>query len=387
MSLRPFTPTDVDAVNALHRDVWWPERSAEGWAWLDANPARLDIDAPSGWVIQDKTGRPAAFLGNMIQRFWQDDRRTHGATGFSIIVPPSVRGASRHLIRAFVEQPDVFAAYTFNANSRSAPLYARFGMAAWPPRTHHLKLSWIIDPIDCLHGRILREAVKRAPNLSDPYRERFMHRRLGAPRQPRLPSQVSPLEDFGDASDYADFWSALRREGRLLADRSPQILRWRRSDPDQRTPPVTVAFRRDGVITGTAMAMMAKANPIEPAFLEVLDLVALESDSQAIPALMQALMAEGRARGAAKVRLQVVGEELLRRLGPWASGARREGGWGHSHVRFHPDGPDHHAWSPTPFDADHAFCQRPVPIIDRPVRDRPAIDKRRGSGTALRPQD
>jgi hypothetical protein len=308
--------------------------------------------------------RPAAFLGNLIQRFWQADRRFHGATGFSIIVPPSVRGSSRHLMRAFVGQPNVFAAYTFNANSRSAPLYARYGMVAWPPRTHHLKLSWIIDPIDCLHGRILREAVKRAPTLSDPYRERFMNRRLGAPRQPRLPSQVTPLEDFGDASDYARFWDTLKDEGRLLADRSPEILRWRRSDPDQRTPPLSLAFRRQGEITGVAMAMMAKANPIEPAILEILDLIALESDSQAIPALMQALMAQGRALGAAKVRLQVVSEEMLRRLGPWATGARREGGWGHSHVRFHPDGPPHHAWSPTPFDADHAFCQRPVPVLE-----------------------
>jgi hypothetical protein len=362
MLLRPFTSADVDAVNALHRDVWWPERSAAGWAWLEDNPARNDIKAPAGWVVEDAAGTPAAFAGNLIQRFWQDDRRIHGATGFSIIVPPSVRGASRHLIRACVNQPHVFAAYTFNANPRSAPLYGRYGMVAWPPRTHDLKLSWILDPIDCLHGRILREAVKRAPTLSDPYRERFMNRRLGSPRPARLPSQVVPLDDLGDASDYAAFWTALKGEGRLIADRSPEILRWRRSDPDQTRPPVMVAFRREGVITGSATAIMAKANPIEPAILEILDLVALEGESQAIPALMQALMAQGRSLGAAKVRLQVVGGELLRRLGPWATSARREGGWGHSHVFFRPDGPDHHAWSPTPFDADHAFCQRPVPV-------------------------
>jgi hypothetical protein len=171
------------------------------------------------------------------------------------------------------------------------------------------------------------------------------------------------LEDFRDQSDYAAYWMALRSEGRLLADRSPEILRWRRSDPDQTTPPLSLAYRRDGVITGTAMALLAKANPIEPAILEVLDLTALEGERQAIPALMQALIAEGRAQGAAKVRLQVVSEEMLRRLGPWTSGARREGGWGHSHVRFHADAPEHHAWSPTPFDADHAFCQRPVPLM------------------------
>jgi hypothetical protein len=362
MTTRPFVPPDVDAVNALHRAVWWPERSAEGWAWLAANPARADIDAPSGWVVEDKAGAPAAFVGNMIQRFWHDDVLTHGATGFSIIVPPTARGASRQLLRALTDQPGIFATYTFNANSRSAPLYPRHGMVPWPPRTHDLKLSWIIHPLDCLHGRLLREAVKRAPSLSDPYRERFMHRRLGSPRPVRLPSRVSVLADLAETSDYAEFWRSLKAEGRLIADRSPEILRWRLSDPDQQTPPLMIAYRRDGVVTGYAMALMAKANPIEPAILEILDLAALESETQAIPALMQALMVEGRALGAAKVRLQVVSEELLRRLGPWGVGARREGGWGHSHVRFHPGGPDHHAWSPTPFDADHAFCQRPVPV-------------------------
>ncbi|CAN5407022.1 hypothetical protein BH10PSE1_BH10PSE1_33050 [soil metagenome] len=377
MTVRPFAPADYDSVNALHRDVWWPERSQAGWRWLDANPARGDIDAPSGWVVEDAAGVPAAFVGNLIQRFWQDDVLVHGATGFSIIVPPTVRGASRSLIKAVVHQPGIFATYTFNANSKSRPLYARHGMVAWPPRTHDLKLSWIIDPIDCLQGRILREAVKRAPNLTDPYRERFMHRRLGSPRPVRLPARVSPLTDLGDGSAYAAFWQALKAEGRLIADRSPEILRWRLSDPDQKTPPVLIAFRRGDVITGYAMALMAKANPIEPAFLEILDLVALEGEKQAIPALMKALMAEGRALGAAKVRLQVVGEELLRRLGPWGVGARREGGWGHSHVRFHPGAPDHHAWSPTPFDADHAFCQRPVPDVrTRGRADRAGADRR-----------
>jgi len=371
MTLRPFTFPDHDAVNALHRAVWWPERSAAGWRWLLANPARTDIGAATGWVIDDRAGVPAAFVGNLIQRFWQDDVRTHGATGFSIIVPPSVRGASRQLIRAVVSQPNVFAAYTFNANSRSAPLYSRHGLIAWPPRTHGLKLSWIIDPIDCLQGRVLREAVRWAPTLTDPYRERFMNRRLGLPRSVRLPSKVSALSDLGDTSDYAAFWKALKCEGRLIADRSPEILRWRLSDPDQVTPPVMLTFRRDGIITGYAMAMMAKANPIEPAILEILDLVALDGESRAIPALMQALLTQGRSLGAAKVRLQVLGEELLRRLGPWAAGARREGGWGHGHVRFHHDGPAHHGWSPTPFDADHAFCQRPVPTRVGRGRSRP----------------
>jgi hypothetical protein len=365
MRLRPFEPDDYPAVNALHHDVWWPERSAAGWNWLAANPARLDIGAPSGWVVPGQDGNAAAFMGNLIQRAWKDDRLHHVATGFSVIVPRALRGQSRALIRAVLDQPRISAGYTLNANPKSAPLYARHGMIAWPARTSTLKLSWIVDPVDCLRGRLLREAVKRAPHLADPYRERFLRsdRALGRVRRLRFPSLVSALTDLSDGSPYDDFWRALKAEGRAVADRSPRILRWRIADPDQTEPPLLLAYTRDGAVTGYAMAILTKATPIAPVFLEILDLVALEDEPHAIPALMRALVDQARALGAAKVRLQVVNEELKRRLGPWALGARHEGGWGHGHVRFREaaGAGDLATWSPTPFDGDHGFCQRPAP--------------------------
>ena len=136
MTLRHFHLSDAPGVNRLHRAVWWPERSPEGWRWLDENPARQALDAPSGWVIEDSDGAPAAFLGNFVQRFWRGDRLLYGATGFSIIVPPDHKGRSRDLIQAFVAQPGCFALYTLNANARSSPLYQRFGMTAWPAGFH-----------------------------------------------------------------------------------------------------------------------------------------------------------------------------------------------------------------------------------------------------------
>lgn len=367
MAVRPFTPADRAAVNALHREVWWPDRSEAGWSWLDANPARADVEAPSGWVATDAADRPVAFVGNLIQRFWQGDARLHGATGFSIIVPHAARGRSRHLIQAVMRQPHVFATYTFNANPKAARLYPRQGLVAWPPRTHGLKLSWIVDPLECLQGRLLRSLVHRAPRLTNPRREHFLNRRL----QRRGPTGARPvadtlgveaLDDLSDGSDYGVFWERLRAEGRLVADRSPEILRWRLADPDCTDPPVLLAFRREGRITGYAMALLAKGNPIEPAALEIIDLASLQDEPLAIPALMEALTQTARRCGAAKVRLQVVAEDMLRRLGPWASRARREGGWGHCHAAFRPGAPSSLTWQPTPFDGDYGVCQRPIPL-------------------------
>jgi hypothetical protein len=361
MLFRETTPDDYPAVQALHRRVGWPERSAAGWRWLWDNPARLEAGAPAGWVTDGAAGQPAGHVGNLVQRFWLGDRVLYGASGFSVIVAPEVRGASRALLGAFSEQPGVFAAYVFNANRTSQPLYARHAMQAWPGPTHALKLSWTLNPVTLAFGRLYRAAYRLAPGLATRHGERLMNDRLHRAPHLNLPKGVTILGDLRDQSRYGAFWDRLRREGRLLADRSPAVLRWRMADPDLTGPPLMLAFNRGADITGYAMAMMAKANSLEPPVLEILDLEALSDDVEAVPALMQGLIAAARQMGAAKLRIQTISPHLLERLGRFGRHARREGGWGHCHVRFAPDGPDPALWSPTPYDGDYAMCLRPLP--------------------------
>jgi hypothetical protein len=361
MTLREIAEADYPGVQALHRSVGWPERSLAGWRWLHANPARLDIGAPAGWIVDGPDGEPAGHVGNLIQRFRLGERRLHGATGFNIIVSAAVKGSSRAMLKTFIRQPDVFARYTFNANSRSQPLYVRHGMQAWPEQTHALKLSWIIAPLPLAISRLWRRLYDAAPGLVGS-RERLMNDRLGRVARPALPPGVRALTDFGDASPYAAFWKALAAEPRLLADRSPEIQRWRLQDPDLSQPPLILSFERDGAMVAYAIAMMAKSNILEPPVLEIIDLEALANHADAIPVLMTAMRDAARAMGAAKLRLQAVSPQVLHRLGDFARTARREGGWGHCHAQFSPEAPDSALWSPTPYDGDYAVCLRPVPL-------------------------
>ncbi|MNJ31185.1 hypothetical protein D3C77_258110 [compost metagenome] len=314
----------------------------------------------------DRDGEAAAFLGNFVQRFWRGDQPLYGATGFSIIVPPDQRGRSRDLIDAFVGQPGCFARYTLNANARSSPLYKRHRMLPWPPAVHAIKPAWILDPAACLYARGLRVLVDRAPVAARLLGEqlaplpRLRPERRWRRAQERLPEGVAPLDDLSDVSDYARFWIALRAEGRLIADRSPATLRWRLADPDLTTPPVTLAYRAGGAITGYALAMLNKRTPIEPPVLEIIDLVALEMDPTAIQALTRGLRRLAPALGAAKLRLPATSAALLAALGPLANQARDEGGWGHCHVAFD-EGMAEAGWRPTPFDGDYSFCLRPLP--------------------------
>ncbi|MFJ6023017.1 N-acetyltransferase [Brevundimonas sp. NPDC092305] len=361
MNLRPVLLSDLAGVQALHRQVGWPARSPAGWRWLFDNPARTELGAPAGWVVETGDGALTAHVGNLVHRFRLGERTLHGATGFSIIVSPAAKGASRKLIRTFLSQPGVFAAYTLNANALSQPIYPLFGMQAWPAETHALKLSWPVDLAPLAVSRALKLALKIAPGPVSGMGEQLMNGRLGREARFSLPEGVTRLDRPHESSRYAAFWEALAADGALLADRSPAALAWRLADPDQTLPPLVLAFERAGRITGYAMAMLAKTNILEPPVLEILDLQALADEPDAIPTLMTALTGAARPLGAAKVRLQVMSPRLLERLGPWTETARREGGWGHCHVQFAPDAPVN-LWSPTPWDGDYAACLRPVPI-------------------------
>jgi hypothetical protein len=366
MAVRPMQPSDYEGVNRLYRSVGWPERSIAGWRWLEENPARIETGAPVGWVIADEADAPVAVVGNLVQRFQAGPRSLHGATGFSIVVPPSRAGASRSLIRAVLKQPGLFAAYTFNANPKAAPLYKHFGLRPYPDETHALKLSWRVDWVASLRGRLLRGLYARA-RAEDAHRigERLLNRRLDAPRPLRLPVTVQVLSDLSDRSPYAAYWRALSAATPLLADRSPETMRWRLSDPDQTRAPILLACVREGAIRGVAMAMIAKTSIVEPPSLDVIDVTTLPGEDEAARLLVRTLIDNARGLGAAKVRLPMTSPGLLAQLGPLASRARKEGGWGHCHARIL-DETLAAQWSPTPFDGDFSICLRPAPL--RPGR-------------------
>lgn len=373
--------TDIAAINRLHRDVWWPERSVEGWNWLMANPASLESDTPAGLVLDDGYGQAAAFLGIFTQRFWQGGHSTYASSGFSIIVPRDVRGASHDLIPTFLALPSLKAQYTFNCNALSSPIYERFGMKAWPPQTHSLKLSWITRPLTCAAARGLRELVARQPDSVNWLGERLLPR-VSTFNRRYLGPDVAEVTDLSDEGTYALYWQDLRAEGRFMADRSPAMLRWRLSDPDLTQPILMLGLYHEGRIVAHAMAMMVKYSSIEPATLEILDLDGLKDHRHRIPDLVRSLLALAGPLGAAKLRLQMLSSRLLADLGDLGERARREGGYGHSHVYAAPGFTGQETWQPTPFDGDHSICWRPLPRR----RSHAAPDKGQASNEALQTQ-
>ncbi|MFC0633868.1 N-acetyltransferase [Brevundimonas balnearis] len=360
---RPFTRADQEAVNALHRSVGWPDRSFGGWRWLEENPARPSDSSPLGWVIDGPDGRPQAFLGAFHQRLKGAAGPASFLNGFSLIVSPHAKGAARPLVRALLDQPGVAFVTTLNANRLSSPIYPRLGFEPVREPVFRLKLSWRLDPVAAVAARALRIAAEAAPALFADGREWLASSRLRREDLPTLPAGVKPVLDLSDDGAYGRFWSALQARSELIADRGPEVIRWRLADPDLTRRPILLGAWRGRDLAAVAIALLAKQRPVDPAVLEILDLQALQGEAvDAFPRLMAALTAIGRAQGAAKMRLSVVGPGVLDALGPWAERARREGGWGHGFERWaDPADPRRALWRPTAFDGDYGFCLRPAP--------------------------
>ena len=356
-------------VNALHSDIGWSVPSHDLWKWLDSNPARHP-ETPLGWVI-DNDGRIDGFIGSFRQQYYRGRTRLQAATSYWVIVSPRAKGSLKQLIVPFLEQKDVFAVSILNANELGSPIYRKLGLQAFPEQTATVKLSWIEGPTLTLLARMLRGAINRWPSLIPIIGERFTPQsaNLLDPRHIKWPQKVHLITDLSDNSAYAQFWTNLRAQEHLVADRSPATLRWRTSQPSFAARPLLLGYHEAGGISAYAMAIISKTGPVDVPTLEIIDMVSLDKASpEAIPTLIRALKKATVKMGALKLRLHLVSPDLLEKLGPYARRAYDEGGWGHAFAHFNAPREQFADWQPTPYEGSYSYSLRQPQL--RPVKPR-----------------
>jgi hypothetical protein len=361
-TVHAFDPAaHADGVSALHRWAWWPDRDRAGWAWLAQAPAMTG--RPLGWVCESD-GEIVGFMGNFVQTRHHGESEAAAVCGHTFLVHPKAMGKARMLMRRILDQGEVAATYTFNANSRSAGFFKHFGFETWPGTNAGAKLVWPAAPLTLAAERLLRAwSQARAHAGAQGGREWLAPPRMLTGRA-RGGAGVVVLDPASDIDARFDaLWAQLKASGASWMRRDAAALRWRTSDPMLTRPPILLGFQADGVLAGYLLAILAKPTEIEAPSLEIIDLVAApEAEAVALPALVSALVRSARPLGAARVRLGLVTprvEALLRSTRP----LRRETDHSHCHVRF-TGGPDdlaHADWRATPYDGDQSFTSRPPP--------------------------
>jgi len=367
--VRPLRVDDAADVSDLLDWAWFPQRSEAGWRWLCRTPrSRAARAAPIGYCIEDGDGRVAGVFGLFTQDYSSRDGPVIGATAHTLIVHPRIKGASRPLIDAVLDQPEMFGVTVLNANATAAPLYQRHGMKPWPDASSDLSLIWVTDPAALLAERALRARKARLDQDHRPTVERFLRSRVFETDLICPNPRIVQL-GVGDLDARLDgFWTELAAEGRLTARRDAAAWRWRFEDPDRTRDPILLAWIDGGVVAGLVHAQVSKVTALDAPTLEILDLVALKAHAdRAMPELVAVLLRNASRLGAAKVRLAVAAPEIEQRLSG-LGGLLRRRGHPHNHVLFRPGGERLASdWRLTPFDGEHGICLRspPRPVVRR----------------------
>lgn len=370
-TIREFIPAqDLDGVDALCRWAWWPTRDLAGWTWLTQAPGMAE--RPLGWVCAADDGEIVGFMGNFVQERHQGPDGDIAAVvcGHTFVVNPKAMGKARMLMRHILDQGEVAATYTFNANHRSAGFFKHFGFETWPGTGADTKLVWPVAPLTLGAERLLRRWSQARKFVGvQGGREWFSPRSAPAALSllltttRKVPSvrALDPRTDIDTRFD--DLWRDLLATGASLARRDAAALRWRVADPMSTWPPVLLAYEADGVLAGYLLAVLAKGTEIEAPALEIIDLIARpEVEAVALPALVTALVGVARPLGAARVRLGLAHPRVEALLAPTRP-VRRQTPYSHCHVRFgRPENAvDRAGWYATPFDGDQSFTARPPP--------------------------
>ncbi len=341
-------------MNALLDWAWFPKRSRAGWTWLLAGSG----DEP-GWILEDDQG-VCGFAGNYRQRLHVGRETLHAATGHSLVVLPRARGGSRKILEAYRDQAGGMSTFHLNANALSAPIYRKFGYAPFPPGASDAKLVWHTRRSDLVLEKL---AWKLTPDGSKRNREWFAGRRYRTPPSLlRRTPEIRILEGVAALPLLDRLFHAAVDEGQVLAARDAAALTWRLSDPDATLAPLLLGWFDGEDLKAWAMAQVSKTCQLDAPTLEIIDLLSLtEARPRALPALVQALHRICGPMGCARLRLNVVAEDVLPLLAQ-TEGAVVRRRHSHGHARLQDAAAQAlRTWSPMPFDGDQGFTQRPPP--------------------------
>lgn len=366
LKVRPATLDDVEAINKLHSEVWFPTRSKAGWAWLqDDNPAQGDI--PFGHVVVDSADNIAAFIGGCAMDFVNLGKPVKGICGHSMVAAPDKPGAGLLVLRHAIAQASGFGLFTLNNNALAETVYARLGGIALSPDTSRLTLSWVTNPALFLRAGVLRRYQTHTHYATARSKgERFNAFKPVENARYKLPDHISRLNPpFHTRVELADFWSRLAAENAMFARRDAVTLQWRFSNPDQTLQPVFLTYDRGDGVTAWLIGQVSKESEIAAPILTIIDLIGLsDAHGDALADLVRGAINIAKGMGLARVVIPHLSSQTLTALQSITDTADLKSEHIHAHIM--PSGQLslpalEQAWRATPYDGDYSFCLRQPP--------------------------
>ena len=262
--VRPMCPEDVGIVQALLEQDNWPRRSSYGWQWaIDDNPARVQMQAPTGWVLTSDDAVVGCLLNVPHLYFWNGEELPAATCSYFYVDTPW-RGQAAALMRAFFLQKNAKLFFSASANTFGAPFYRLYKSTPGQDPGANLNLIWLACADTVARMALQRLKLGNVPLLTSLLAAPLsvavsayarLSRKGFAPRT-KVQARVSTVARSDIDGRFDLFWNRLRQEPGLHLERSAQTVYWRMSDPDiLEDLGLIVLEGDDGAIVGMAMLM------------------------------------------------------------------------------------------------------------------------------------
>jgi len=259
--LREAQFSDFESVRELKRHWGLTSDSLDNWEHLwRRNPAlgQMQFDRPIGWVL-DVEGRAVGYLGNISTLYRYGDRALTAVTGSGFVVKPEYRAVSLSLIAAFYRQRSVDLYLTTTAIEAVGKIARAFKAYPLPQKDYETVLFWVLQPYPFAQAVMkkleIRAALSRMTGTFASIAvgtDKILHKRW-----PRLYSTNFTVNEIGVSEigdSFQDLWMTKLNEGQqLLADRSPDSLRWHFDIPGHKGTTRVLCCYGNGELQGYAV--------------------------------------------------------------------------------------------------------------------------------------
>ena len=238
--LREGQFSDFAAVSELKRKWGLVLDSFENWERLWChNPAlkQQQSNRPIGWVLE-AAGQLVGYLGNISLSYSYGSRQLMAVVGHAFVVEPSYRAASLSLMSAFFRQKSADLFLTTTAIEAVGKMARSFKSEPLPQEDYENVLFWVLQPsafskavMNRLHLKPYLAVIGHSMGSVAVNTDKILRRRWPKNSSKHSVSEIR-VSEIGD--DFHALWDAkLQERARLLADRSPGVLKWHFDIPGQ----------------------------------------------------------------------------------------------------------------------------------------------------------
>jgi len=264
----PFSPaptkvreakfSDYEGVTNVKRGWGLIPDSLENWEHLwRHNPAlkHLQKSPAIGWVLEAE-GRVVGFLGSIPSLYRFGDKTLTAAVGTGFVAEPAYRALTVRLMRAFYAQKSVDLWLSTTAVEATGKIARAFGCGPMPQEDYETILFWVLRPYPFL--QTVMKKLQISPTVF-PFvsllasialrTDKVLRRRW--PRCAATGLTVNEIKPSEIGEDFEILWNEKLGEGtRMLADRSPETMRWHYDVPGDLAKTNVLCCRKQGRLIG-----------------------------------------------------------------------------------------------------------------------------------------